>query len=422
MARAVSGELNSPNSFSPIKMSSFIRQLICVRDRLTRVALAIALFIVLSSKASAQVYLTEVDNEYPGTTYSTSDIETGGNFDVDGLLTIGGNMTFQNVYNLGFLEVGNLYVDVSSTYSSPAEDFSYSGSFQAYSNFSSNLTIIQGLGGAWLHASLDFVDLTYAGNDTPAFNISQQLDVDSGLLYPTLNFTGYDANTTWVWQQNGLNAMSNATLLSVQMTLSASGNLTVSDYLGNHSIVLLPEAGTMGSTNGPAQVKGQDTESNQFDVNVTNGAILFTDSANNTASIPSDAYNNIASVSLGNDVNATGVDALAIGNGVRAPYYGSVVMGAYNYHDAVEASNTTWNSGEPIFVVGNGTDSTHPSNALTVSKSGETTITGDATFNENVTVNGTVSTGNSTQVNFTGNTTLAQPQGDIPMAQYGDYH
>ena len=91
------------------------------------------------------------------------------------------------------------------------------------------------------------------------------------------------------------------------------------------------------------------------------------------------------SLALGHYTNATGSDATAMGSwttasGVvstamgavtTAKSYAETVIGSYNT-DYTPASTTSWDTSDRLFVIGNGPDATHKSDALIVYKNGNT--------------------------------------------------
>ena len=84
------------------------------------------------------------------------------------------------------------------------------------------------------------------------------------------------------------------------------------------------------------------------------------------------------SIALGFNPKAKSKRGIAIGNSVQTNSYAEVVVGSYN--DPITSpvpSLTTWNSDDPIFVVGNGTSNAAKSNALVVLKNGDTTLDGN---------------------------------------------
>lgn len=70
---------------------------------------------------------------------------------------------------------------------------------------------------------------------------------------------------------------------------------------------------------------------------------------------------------------STGFYATAFGNNTYSKAYGSFVIGQYNI---VSGDSTQWIETDPLFVVGNGLNSTDRSNALTIYKNGRTIFQG----------------------------------------------
>lgn len=81
-------------------------------------------------------------------------------------------------------------------------------------------------------------------------------------------------------------------------------------------------------------------------------------------------------ISMGNRAQAMGYYSLAFGGErVVALASGSLAIGKYN---VINGHSIHWVQTDPLFVIGNGTDSTHRSNALTVLKNGNVGIGTDA--------------------------------------------
>ena len=77
------------------------------------------------------------------------------------------------------------------------------------------------------------------------------------------------------------------------------------------------------------------------------------------------------STALGRNTTATGDFSVAFGLNSTAQSYGSLVIGSYNI---LSGTTNNWVTTEPIFVIGNGTDTSNRSNAFTVLKNGKTGI------------------------------------------------
>ena len=90
--------------------------------------------------------------------------------------------------------------------------------------------------------------------------------------------------------------------------------------------------------------------------------------------------------------NASGNYSTAMGYGTVAQAYGSFVLGRYNFP---YGSKDQWLTGDPLFVIGNGTTSSSRSNAMVVCKNGYTRITAkeayEGLFVENYSGSGNIS-------------------------------
>ncbi|MEJ2218266.1 MAG: tail fiber domain-containing protein [Gemmatimonadota bacterium] len=84
----------------------------------------------------------------------------------------------------------------------------------------------------------------------------------------------------------------------------------------------------------------------------------------------------IASAALNFQTTASGINATALGNGTTAQAFSSLAIGQYN---VIAGTRDYWYPTEPLFVAGNGTGSSTPSNALTLYKNGNMTIAGSLT-------------------------------------------
>jgi hypothetical protein len=76
---------------------------------------------------------------------------------------------------------------------------------------------------------------------------------------------------------------------------------------------------------------------------------------------------------------ASGQNSTAAGANSTAAGYAQFVVGQYNDTTTNPSSATAWISTDDLFQIGNGTDATHTSNALTVKKNGDTTVAGQLT-------------------------------------------
>ena len=96
----------------------------------------------------------------------------------------------------------------------------------------------------------------------------------------------------------------------------------------------------------------------------------------------------LLSTSFGNATTASGDHTTAFGGYTIAQGSHQVVIGRYN---EAQGSATSWDDSDDIFIIGNGTDSSNRSNALSVQKNGNAEFAG---------------------------TVRVQPGGDISMGQY----
>ncbi len=83
---------------------------------------------------------------------------------------------------------------------------------------------------------------------------------------------------------------------------------------------------------------------------------------------------NTNSFAAGYGSEATGYYSTAFGNNTFARAYGSFVIGQYNL---ISGDSSTWVNTDPLFVVGNGLNDSNRSNALTISKNGQSTFMGE---------------------------------------------
>jgi hypothetical protein len=77
------------------------------------------------------------------------------------------------------------------------------------------------------------------------------------------------------------------------------------------------------------------------------------------------------STAIGYNTTASGYYSTAIGHTTTAQAYGSLVIGRYNN---ILGTSASWVDGDPIFVIGNGTNSTATSNAFMVRNDGRVVV------------------------------------------------
>ena len=84
------------------------------------------------------------------------------------------------------------------------------------------------------------------------------------------------------------------------------------------------------------------------------------------------------SIAMGLNSSATSNSTVAIGNNVNAASYGETALGIFNTRYTPTAA-TSFDSTDRLFVIGNGLDDSHRSDAITILKNGNTTIAGKIT-------------------------------------------
>ena len=130
--------------------------------------------------------------------------------------------------------------------------------------------------------------------------------------------------------------------------------------------------------------------------------------ASNTATVALGTYSTASgysAISMGGGSVASGAYSASIGGNTVADGFFQTVVGIYNL---TGGSPNNWVPTEDLFTVGNGWDNNHRSNAFSVKKNGDATVSGTLTVPtkivaSNVTVSGAL---------------LIQPQGDLPMGDF----
>jgi len=186
-------------------------------------------------------------------------------------------------------------------------------------------------------------------------------------------------------------------------TYATYGNSTGAVALGDGTVANGPGSVALGLNDFYANGTGAVAIGND-NIPTGNGAVAIGNT--NSASANS-------TVAIGSNITVTGIGSAALGSNLTVSADHALVGGQW----ALNVNSTS----NITFAIGNG-NSTTQSNAFTVLKNGDTTITGNATINgANTTISGNANIGgNSTITTLTGNVVLSTPQGDIPMGAYGD--
>ena len=264
----------------------------------------------------------------------------------------------------------------------------------------------------------------------------------------------YFINGTLRTGNNSANPGTNAIAIGINSTASGSNSIALAPFAtaaGNYSAALgynsdaagiysLAVGHTAASNGNYSAALGYSSQANQ-DYSTTIGYVAKTntpgqgslavgDSALATGNYTSAVGYHASSsgnysLAVGYYAKASADNSVAFGSNVTTASFASLVVGQYNTADSGQSS-TAWVSSDDLFVVGNGANSTAPSDAFLVEKNGNTGIgTGNASLSNTVTVNGTIqfntTYGNTTlSLDSTGNLTVNRRQGDIKMGPYGN--
>jgi hypothetical protein len=116
-------------------------------------------------------------------------------------------------------------------------------------------------------------------------------------------------------------------------------------------------------------------------------------------------------MAVGSNAQATGQNSAAFGDHTTAQGFGQFITGSYN---APQGTATSAVASDQLFVVGNGTDNTHRSNAVTVLRNGSVGI-GTSSPSAKLEVQGDTRLGGN--VSVTG-AILLSPAGDLSMGAF----
>jgi hypothetical protein len=114
---------------------------------------------------------------------------------------------------------------------------------------------------------------------------------------------------------------------------------------------------------------------------------------------------------FGSNATASGENSTAFGDHTQAQGFGQFVAGSYNIPQGIPNSAA---AGDQVFVIGNGIDNTHRSNAITVLRNGNVGI-GTAAPVARLAIQGNANI--SGDLNVTGAVSIP-PQGDLSMGEF----
>jgi len=243
------------------------------------------------------------------------------------------------------------------------------------------------------------------GRGTVAIGLGAAVNLNDSTIYYTLKQGGVALGASAIVHGTGGVAIGGGAWASYDGAVALGYNATAggnayNNYLGDSTgaVAMGYNSGTIGP--GAVAIGNQDFYSNGT------GAVAI-------------GNNNIAAgsgtVVIGNTNSGTAVSAIAIGSNNTVTGTGSAALGSnltVSADHALVAGQWALNvnsTSNITFAIGNG-NATTQSNAFTILKNGNTTISGNEAVNGNLSVNG----------KLTGNVILQTSQGDIPMGAYGD--
>jgi hypothetical protein len=267
--------------------------------------------------------------------------------------------------------------------------------------------------------------------------------ITNGSVYIGANSRGYDNNdsNSIVIGANAVGAGANTTVIGSSSTIKTRlyGNIEVADG----SVAPVP-----GQTEGGFLALGTSAASGQYSVAVglNTTASGYLSSATGYSSTASASYSRAggsgsqasANFSTANGLNAsaTGVYSFSSGRNTVAKSSYETVFGLFNLVSVPYSTSIVANDLDALFRLGNGSSIGTPSDALTVLKNGQTTLTNKA-WKVNVVANPNTPTtalatptstsasgGNALVVDghtvLNGKVIISVPQGDISMGIYGN--
>ncbi|MBO3115521.1 hypothetical protein J4050_02110 [Winogradskyella sp. DF17] len=250
----------------------------------------------------------------------------------------------------------------------------------------------------------------------PSFDLSEITD-DKALItkeYADLNLgssglEALDEGNGNGWRLNGVDAANygnvgnNAVDLShstvASSTQGATGAYSFATGRNNTASALYATAiGNQNNATNIAAVAMGSSANASGDYSISLGRETTASGGSSVALGSATTATNIGSIAMGSATEATGRSATAAGRFTRAQAFSSAALGRYNIGNG---NANSWIESDPLFEIGNGTDDTNRSNALTVLKNGKVDIPGDLTINNTTTI-GSSGTAISEVIKITG--------------------
>ncbi|MEO6723626.1 MAG: tail fiber domain-containing protein [Ferruginibacter sp.] len=153
-----------------------------------------------------------------------------------------------------------------------------------------------------------------------------------------------------------------ASTKAIGLSSTATGSQTTAS--GNYSTAMGSQTTASGINSMAAGL--ETTASNDYAIAMGNKTVASGNSS--TAMGLSTTASGENSTSMGNSTTALGGSSVAMGNQTLAKSYGSLAIGRFNDDFGVSAG--FWASGDPLFMIGNGSSNANRNNALVVLKNG----------------------------------------------------
>ena len=228
-----------------------------------------------------------------------------------------------------------------------------------------------------------------------------------------VRFGATRVSNDWIWERAAASGASGAAPV---MKLDTANRLTLFDPASSAvgTIVLDPNVAQPSISVGGQRVLTTSSAAISF---LPVNPVHLTIGVNNTAGADSLAVGTSVqaagrnAAAFGSNTGATGENATAIGDHTQAQGIDQFVAGSYNL---LQGTPNSASPNDHIFAIGNGTDDSHRSNALTVLRNGSVGI-GTSTPNAKLDVQGDASINGDLKV--TGSISIP-PQGDLSMGEF----
>jgi len=271
-------------------------------------------------------------------------ISTNGNIDATGSITTLGNLGAVDVNISGDINAGG---DIVGASFGTAGNLTVNGP-TSLANLATTGTITS-LGDVYVSGKVGI------GTSSPASKLDIEVDSsDTGSLIEA----GYAANASGNYSTAIGRSTTASGSYSTSMGYSTTANASYSTAIGRSTTASGYNSTAMGYST---------TASGYYSTAI--GRSTTASGYYSTAMDLSTTASGYASTAMGASTTASGSFSTSIGHYITAQPYASVVLGQYNLLSG--GTMSSWQSGDQLFVIGNGTSSAARSNAMTVLKSGQ---------------------------------------------------